>query len=48
MPVSEVHTQLQSGELQQVSVQWQGLVRQLFALCSRVHLLNAKAKCLKE
>jgi len=43
-----IFKQLQSGQLQQVLIDWQGPVRHLFALWPSGHLLSAKAKCLKE
>ena len=48
LPISEVQTHIQKGELQHVLPNWVGPNRDLFAVWPTGRLLNAKAKCLRD
>ncbi len=48
LPISEVQTHIQKGELRHVLPNWVGPNRDLFAVWPTGRLLNAKAKCLRD
>ncbi|WP_298768872.1 LysR family transcriptional regulator [uncultured Shewanella sp.] len=48
LPMSQVKTQINNGQLQQILSPWRGQARELYAVWPSGRLLNVKAKCLRE
>lgn len=48
LPMTQVNTQINNGQLHQILLPWRGVARELFAIWPSGRLLSVKAKCLRE